>query len=80
MTVQSVCNLHPPLILDLFLLFSQCGKCVPVILPPEVLPVLEYLSRPSVRREAGINSGNIYLFASNSKSRIITFECILQFE
>jgi hypothetical protein len=52
----------------------QCGKAVPVIIPPETIPVLDYLSDVMVRKEAGINSCNPYLFANTSKISYLFFK------
>lgn len=42
----------------------QGGKAVPVIVPPDAIKPLEYLSDPERRREAGILASNAYLFAN----------------
>ena len=46
-----------------FLLF-QNGKGVPVILPPDAKKPLQYLTNLEVRKKAGIQPSNPYIFAS----------------
>ena len=50
----------------------QTGKgadhLVPVIFPVETSQAMQYLTSPEVRRDAGVEAGNIYVFASTQKS------------
>ena len=41
---------------------------VPVIFPVETSQAMQYLTSPEVRRDAGVEAGNIYVFASTQKS------------
>jgi hypothetical protein len=48
-------------------ILQQTGRGVPVILPDDVKTPLEYLANDDVRRKAGINGSNIYVFANCRK-------------
>jgi len=64
------------------LITYQTGKgadhLVPLIFPPETIKAMKFLIDKSVRKEAGVNEKNVYVFAStkNSTSHVIGWHCI----
>ncbi|XP_063403047.1 centromere protein F-like [Mytilus trossulus] len=51
---------------ELVELRGKNGTRVPVILPPEVVPSIEFLANKIVREKAGIKEENMYLFANTA--------------
>jgi len=68
--------------LDSMLITYQTGKgadhLVPLIFPPETIKAMKFLIDKSVRKEAGVNEKNVYVFGStkNSTSHVIGWHCI----
>ena len=60
----------------------QTGKgtdhLVPMIFPPESLSAMEFLTKEEVRKDAGVNPNNRYIFASTqiSESHASSWHCI----
>lgn len=51
----------------------QRGRTVPLIVPPKARPLLEFLADKDVRRDSGIMSTCPYLFANQSKYRMLHY-------
>lgn len=54
-------------LLNLNILLLQNGTRVPVIIPKEVIPAMEYLANPVTRLNSGIKEENPFLFANSGK-------------
>lgn len=53
------------------------GTRVPVIIPKEVIPAMEYLANPLTRKNSGIKEENIFLFANSGRKIISVFPHVM---
>lgn len=53
---------------DLVTVRGKCGRPVPVLIPDDCKPGMEYLSDLVVREAAGVNGNNIFFFANTGEN------------